>query len=196
MTCTPGDSPSLGAAYPTTHDCPPPAAADIGSVPDGFTLTTGTVVGTAVDQLSQRRVFCGFCRDALSGCFDGDPDPNLCPDPNSTCASPGSPDACCTGSGTGACVRTLFACTADAQCPAAYPDCQQRNPGAFGPGGFLVKTITEIGVPGACLANGNPQTLTLAGLYCYPPSFMSTVDAVADFPGPGAVSLPGVMRLQ
>src|SRR5262249_9893493 len=38
--CTPGDS-ALGAASPTSHDCPPASGAFIGSLPIPFALTNG-----------------------------------------------------------------------------------------------------------------------------------------------------------
>ena len=37
--CTPGDSASLGSAYPTSHDCPPASGAFIGSLPIPFALS-------------------------------------------------------------------------------------------------------------------------------------------------------------
>ncbi len=79
QTCQPGSSGSaqLGPAFPTSHDCPPPPSKDIGGLPIGFNLSTGTVRWTGVPfgpAVSQARGFCGFCRDADdTGCFEGDP---------------------------------------------------------------------------------------------------------------------------
>jgi len=63
LACTPADSASLGDAYPTTHDCPPPAEKFLGTLPIAFQLTTGTASRRAVDNLpAQPNMFCGFCR--------------------------------------------------------------------------------------------------------------------------------------
>src|SRR5207249_406463 len=102
MACTPADSVvgTLGA-FPTTHDCPPPVAMDIGGLPIAFALSTATKTDTgqtlagpnsqctangvpfvcctgagAGTCTAMQRVFCGFCRDidaAGTGCFEGDP---------------------------------------------------------------------------------------------------------------------------
>jgi hypothetical protein len=60
--CTPGTS-ALNAAYPTSHDCPPPESVFIGSLPIPFALSTGTQRKTAANLPAQPRVFCGFCFD-------------------------------------------------------------------------------------------------------------------------------------
>ena len=151
MACTPADS-AQNASFPTTHDCPPPAALDIGGLPIAFALTTGTKSVTAVNDPAsgQNNVFCGFCRDRNSGtqtgCFAGDQTP--------ACPTPLEPSP--------------IACTSNTGCPAAYPDCVQRNPGAFA---------------------------TLVSIFCIQPTFNATVDAAGDLPGPGAVSLPGTAQL-
>src|SRR5436309_2948450 len=86
LACTPADSVigTLGD-FPTTHDCPPPVAMDIGGLPIAFALTTGTKSVTGVNNTAsgQNNVFCGFCRDVNnlgSGCFAGDQTP-ACPAP-------------------------------------------------------------------------------------------------------------------
>ena len=71
--CTPGDSASLGDAYPTSHDCPPPAGAFIGSLPIPFALSTGTQMKTSQDFSAQPFVFCGFCGKPTSPSFQGPP---------------------------------------------------------------------------------------------------------------------------
>src|SRR5436309_7539488 len=111
--CEPGSG-SLGAPYPTSHDCPPPGfpvgtltGQPIGMLPIPFALTTGISSKTAVASGTEQRVFCGFCRDqANTGCFEGDPS-NGCPhnDPNSTCTAASAPLPCCTGAGTGTCQK-------------------------------------------------------------------------------------------
>src|SRR6266403_1782390 len=134
----PADSPQ-NASFPTTHDCPPPAALDIGGLPIAFDLTTA-------------------------------------------CPTPLSPSA--------------IACTSNTACPAAYPDCVQRNPGAFGPVGGGAHTITETGAPAAGdLTDGMGHPSTLVSIFCIQPTFNATVDAAGDLPGPGAVSLFGTAQL-
>src|SRR6185503_4518128 len=68
--CTPEDSAGLGAAYPTSHDCPPPpgplGSAYIGALPIPFNLTTDPTGTTPAahklaTQMNFQEVFCGFC---------------------------------------------------------------------------------------------------------------------------------------
>jgi hypothetical protein len=177
MACTPADS-ALNEAFPTTHDCPPPPAMDIGGLPIAFALTTGTMTKTAVNNTAsgQNNVFCGFCRDLNNlgtGCFAGDQTPT-CPDPK-----PASP----------------VSCSVNADCPAAYPDCVQRNPGAFGPAGGGAHTITETGSPAGNMTDGAGHASTLVSIFCIGPTFNPTVDAAGDLPAPGAVSLSGTAQL-
>jgi len=83
------------------------------------------------------------------------------------------------------------ACTADSQCTTApFTRCRQRTSGAFAQG--PARTITETGsASGACISDGAPHDTTLVSVFCIPPAFNATVDAAADLPGPGAVSLVG-----
>ncbi len=203
LACTPADS-ALSQSFPTTHDCPPPAVNDIGGLPIAFALTTGTTSKTAQAISGQLNVFCGFCRDinaAGTGCFEGDSAPG-CP-ANSGCIGAGNPFNCCTGVGAGSCDQTApkpcfigsgspTACT-DGN--GAWPDCQQRNPGAFGPAGGGARTITETGAPAGTLSDGAGHASTLVSIFCIQPTFNATVDAAGDLPGPGAVSLPGTAQL-
>ncbi|TMB04150.1 MAG: hypothetical protein E6J57_02120 [Deltaproteobacteria bacterium] len=179
LACTPADSVigTLGT-FPTTHDCPPPVAMDIGGLPIAFDLTTGTKSVTAVNNTAsgQNNVFCGFCRDINNlgtGCFAGDPNA-ACPTPN-----PSAP----------------VACTSNAGCPAEYPDCVQRSAGAFGPAGGGAHTINETGTPAGNMTDGAGHASTLVSIFCIQPTFNATVDAAGDLPGPGAVSLFGTAQL-
>jgi hypothetical protein len=52
-------------------------------------------------------------------------------------------------------------------------------------------TITENGAPGGLITNGSPAAATLASVFCIAATGNGLVDASADLPGPGAVSLPG-----
>jgi hypothetical protein len=176
LSCHP-DTSVLNAAYPTSHDCPPPpgplGANYIGALPIPFNLTTGTQTSTANNTgLAGQEVFCGFCGSAFGPTFHNPP---------VACAN----DAACTGvtgcPGTVACNR-----------------CKQRDSGAFNlgpaPGTEHVLSITGASA-GACLADGAPHAATLASAFCIPPAYNATVDANGDLPGPGVVSLPGNSQL-
>jgi hypothetical protein len=176
LACHP-DTSALNAAYPTSHDCPPPpgplGSNYIGALPIPFNLTTGTQTSTANNtNLTGQEVFCGFCGAAFSPTFHNPPVP---------CAN----DAACTGvtgcPGTVACSR-----------------CKQRDSGAFnlGPAPGTEHVISVTGsAAGQCLADGAPHAATLVSAFCIPPAFNATVDANGDLPGPGAVSLPGQSQL-
>ncbi|HLY37109.1 MAG TPA: hypothetical protein VKU61_03680 [Candidatus Binatia bacterium] len=69
---------------------------------------------------------------------------------------------------------------------------RQRTPGAFGgPAGG----IREMGAP---LLSQIPNVFatTLAGVFCVPPTGNFLIDALADLPGPGAVSIPGTAAVE
>jgi len=183
--CTPADSATLGTtnSFPTSLDCPPPPANDIGGLPIAFDLTTGTTSKTAVNNptSAQNNVFCGYCRDGFTGptgtgCFAGD-QAVTCPAPR-----PAAPIACTPA-------------TQATDCPAEYPDCVERSGGAFGPGGIGARTITENGAPAGNLTDGAGHASTLGSIFCIQPTFTATVDVVGDLPGPGAVTLSGTAQL-
>ena len=58
-------------------------------------------------------------------------------------------------------------------------------------GSAACRTITENGSPAGLLTNGSPAAATLASVFCIAATGNGLVDASADLPGPGAVSLPG-----
>jgi hypothetical protein len=182
MACTAADSATLGTtnSFPTSQDCPPDPGLFIGGLPIAFDLVTGSKTLTATNNTAsgQNNVFCGYCKDGnngtSTGCFAGDP--NLaCPAPR-----PAGP----------------VACSSNATCPAEYPDCTQRNAGAFGPAGGGAHTITEMGSPAGDMRDGAAHASTLASIFCIQPTFNATVDAAGDLPGPGAVTLSGTAQLQ
>ncbi|HXL16144.1 MAG TPA: hypothetical protein VN961_01340, partial [Streptosporangiaceae bacterium] len=203
VACTPADS-VVGtlSVFPTSHDCPPPPLMDIGGLPIAFALTTGTKTVTAQALSGQPRVFCGFCRDvnaAGTNCFEGDPDTSPpvagCPK-NSLCTGSMLPFNCCTGSGTGSCDQAAKPCTSASQCTdgnGTWPDCQQKNPGAFS--SSTANTISETGAPSGDLTDGAGHASVLVSTFCIGPTFNKTVDNAGDLPGPGAVSLPGTAQL-
>jgi hypothetical protein len=155
----------LGAAYPTSHDCPPPPAAFIGTLAVPLTLATGGGSLTAADTdgpAGQANVFCGFCR------------------------RPGAPNDF---------ESPPRRCTSNDGCTASpFTLCQQRSPGAFRLGmASYVSAFGR--APDACLTDGMPHAMTLGAAFCVPPSDNPLVDGALDLPGPGAVSLPGTAQL-
>jgi hypothetical protein len=201
--CVPGST-LTGVSHPTSHDCPPPDPY-IGSLPIPFNLGTGTQTKTATDFLAMNQVFCGFCGrssgsqpyDFRGVCTGGTEDGKTC---NSGVCANCVTTAACVAAG-GSCAPT--ACTADADCSSftagcgntsisACNRCRQRTSGAFGAG--QAQTITENGSPADGVGT-DPRPATLVSVFCIPPSFNGTVDANGDLPGPGAVSLPGKVRL-
>jgi hypothetical protein len=85
-------------------------------------------------------------------------------------------------------------CTSDAPCTNGdFPDCRQRNGGAFAKGS--ARTITETGAPGGELRDLAPHASTLVSVFCIPPTFNGAIDATTDLPSAGAVSFPGALRL-
>jgi hypothetical protein len=179
MACTPANTDANGVngmdpSYPTSHDCPPLAAYNIGSIPIGLSLESDTVSWTgtfATNPTSigtsgvQRRVFCGYCRSPSSGSFKV---------PFQQCWENGPVGPACTAP-TGV--------------------CQQRSEGAFGPGGGALKTIVATGSAASNVLDGSPHDQTMAGLFCIPPTNDPTVNASADLPGPAAATLHGMRRL-
>jgi hypothetical protein len=180
--CTPGTNigPSTGdLGYPTSHDCPPTASLNIGTLPVAFSLSSGIVTWsgtTATNDASttaadQPRIFAGYCRDRVlpgaSGAFQN---------PAKQCWQNGMAvgTACGTGGST-------------------FESCQQRTEGAFGPNGGANRTITVIGNAMSILSG--PSQATLVSVFAIAPTFDPTVDAAGDLPGPGAVSLVGTASL-
>jgi len=136
----------------------------------------------------------------------------ICDISNSGCTALHTPWQCCTAAGAGTCDTnpyavcsiagvTSFGCTdGNASSPqngqGAWPDCEQRDAGAFGPAGGGVKTINETGAPAGNLTNGLGHASTLVSRFCIPPTFNPTVDSAGDLPAPGAVALPGTAQLK
>jgi len=178
MSCT-ADTSNLGGnpAYPTSHDCPPDPMFNIGTLPVNFGLSTGTVTWTGRNATNdtggtqgvQGRVFSGFCRDTNgTGAFQG--------------TTPATAKECWRN---GVAIGTA--------CAEPFETCEQRNNGAFGPGGGANRTILAIGASNGLL--GGPAAGTLVSIFTIRPTFDATVDAAGDLPGPGAVALPGTATL-
>ena len=88
----------------------------------------------------------------------------------------------------------LHLCTSDADCTTPnYASCEQRDQAAFHQG--TATNISEMGVPAGDMTDGAAHASTLVSVFCIPPTFNGAIDAAADLPGPGAVSLPGHAQL-
>jgi hypothetical protein len=140
---------------------------EIGGLRGEGVLTTGTATSTAAASGTQRRVFCGFCRDADdSGRFQNPP------------------------------VKCFENGIVVATCAQPFESCEQANNGAFGPGGGGASSVILTGTPPVGdLTDGVPHPGTLVSLFCIPPSFHPTVDNTGDLPGPGAIALSGNFQL-
>ena len=89
------------------------------------------------------------------------------------------------------------ACTSNADCAtfSGFTSCGQHTAGAFTAAGFA-RTITMNGADAGALMTGGPaKPQTLVSVFCIPPSYNAIVDAAADLPGPGTVSLPVMSQL-
>lgn len=113
MACQPATTDLSGnPAYPTSHDCPPNSMLSVGTLPIGFTFTTGSISWTGTEatndtqvEVDQPRLFSGYCRDA-----DG---PALFQAPAEDCWENGM--------------------AVGPPCAGVYETCEQRSTGAFGP---------------------------------------------------------------
>lgn len=192
MSCTPASTNQGGTAlgYPTSHDCPPEPSLLIGTIPNNLRPTTGTVTWTATPATNdsgstastQTRVFAGYCRDvALPGgtsSFDLDPNPGPFDTLFQQCWENGMAlGPPCSEALNGA------------------ESCEQRDHGAFGPGGGAVRTITVTGSPAGPVVDGAPHAQKLVTNFAVPPTFDATVDAAANLPGPGTLALTGQTEL-
>jgi len=186
--CTPdGGLNVAGAQFPTSHDCTVSTVVLVGDLPVPFLLTTGTSTDTATATGTLQRSFCGHCRNSGTGAFG-------------ICTAGTNNGMACTitnDCGVGG-VCEAKPCEADADCagdPVGRTSCEQRNNGAFGPGGGANMTITEVGTPAGDLGDQNAHPGTMVSVFCIPPSFNPIIDPNADIPGPGAVSLPGTFDI-
>ena len=188
--CTPDGGLNVpGNQFPTSHDCLVSTLVLVGDLPVPFLLTTGTSTDTATATGTLQRSFCGYCRDA-----DGPGGFGICTGGtgNGMSCALSSPDC-----GGGTCGNAV-PCEANSDCatdPASRESCEQRNNGAFGPGGGANMTITEVGTPGGDLGDQNGHPGTMVSVFCIPPSFNPIIDPNADIPGPGAVALPGTFDI-
>jgi len=188
LACTPGDSIPNGD-YPTSHDCPAPSSLNIGALPIGFVLDTGTVTRTAADLTDQANVFCGFCKNKTLNTFARKCN-GLASGATCSCAI-GTPCGTCSGA---PCLPVP--CTANADCSTVtgFVSCGQRTAGAF-TSLDTARTISETGAAaGALTTGGAAKPAKLVSIFCIPLTFNSLVDSAADLPGPGAVALQGTAQ--
>jgi hypothetical protein len=164
VACVPGSS-DLGDPYPTSADCPPPAADFLGNLAIGFNLSTTAQTLTAADLPDQTNVFCGFCA-TLAGVFEN---------PAHACTSNAE---CTTGSFTRCRQRNPGAFATD-----------------LVTGQTARSIVADGSEPGLCMGDGVARDTTLVSLFCVPPVFNGIVDGSADLPGPGGVALKGQSQL-
>ncbi len=69
----------------------------------------------------------------------------------------------------------------------------QKTAGAFALG--TAQCIKTVGSPAGDLTDGQPHSAIIAAAFCIPTTTNSTIDGVADLPGPGLTSLPGMAQL-
>ena len=70
----------------------------------------------------------------------------------------------------------------------------QTHAGVFGRAN--AQCFTETGSPAGDLTDGMPHAATEGTVFCIPQTANQTVNLVADLPGPGATSLPGMAQLR
>ena len=157
--CAPGSATLDSDQHPTSHDCPVPETAKLGVLDVALKLSTSGASVTAVASGTQQRVFCGFCRNPMTGRFK----------------RPGTP------------------CESDTDCSTPYEACEQRAQGAFR--NASASAISLAGSPAGPLIDFGPHAVTLASVFCVPPSDGALIDGLADLPGPGALALRGTLQL-
>ena len=72
---------------------------------------------------------------------------------------------------------------------------QQAAPGCFGGDATHCTSIMESGAPAGPLTVGSPVTVTLASVFCVPKAGNILIDGASSLPGPGALSITGVLTL-
>jgi cysteine-rich repeat protein len=165
---------------PESSDC----LAEVAPVNVRFDVELST---TGATRTSASATFCGFCRDAdvsnsYGICRGGLNEGGVCAN-SDNCANGGT----CTD---------VQPCNDDTGCAQPRESCRQRNLGAFGTLGNASATIINAtGSPAGDLRDGAAHRAILGGVWCIPPGLDDTADAVADLPGPAAISLPLDLRL-
>jgi hypothetical protein len=145
----------------------------------------------------------GYTRDCPTGgvgtvatpCPAAQPGNGNCCSPASSCNCPCTAGGgnCCDGSHVGAISVTLspLGTTGASATNASGVFCtSQAHAGCFG--SAACRTINETGSSGGTLLTNVTSNATLASVFCIPATGNGLVDASADLPGPGAVSLPGI----
>src|SRR5262245_40802554 len=161
--------------------CPKCSATGTPSSPGTGTCDRGPRAGMACTTTSST----GYTRDCLTGGADG----------THPCTPGGG--ACLDGSHVGGIhvsLSPLTTGTASKTDPGGNFCPGQSNTGGhmFGCfGSTACRTITENGAPAGAITAGTPASATLAAVFCIGATGTGPVAASADWPGPGAVSLPG-----
>ncbi|MCI0686194.1 MAG: hypothetical protein L0Y54_02990, partial [Sporichthyaceae bacterium] len=134
----------------------------------------------------------GLTRDCLTG--GSSPASNCGPAGDQPCTCEPGGSFCLDGSHVGPINVNLSPLTtgtaSDTDADGLFcPDQGPAQVGCFG--STACRTITENGVPAGTITPGTPATATLASVFCIAATGNGLVDASANLPGPGAVSLPG-----
>jgi hypothetical protein len=173
--------------------CPKCSATGSPSSPGTGTCDRGPRAGMACTTTSST----GVTRDCPTGGVGSPATP--CPGGpgNGGCAADACPCTngggnCCDGSHVGPIAVTLSPLTtgtASKTDPGGLLCTPQAHAGCFG--STACRTITENGSPAGAVSPSTPAAATLASVFCISATGNGLVDASADLPGPGAVSLPG-----
>jgi hypothetical protein len=160
--------------------CPKCSATGTPSSPGTGTCDRGPRAGLACTTTSST----GMTRD----CPTGGANP-----PTQPCTPGGG--ACIDGSHVGVISVNLSPLTTGSASdtdPAGIfcPGQPATQPGCFG--APTCRTITENGAPAGPVSSGTPTSVTLASVFCIAATSNGLVNASADLPGPGAISLPGL----
>ena len=70
----------------------------------------------------------------------------------------------------------------------------QKTAGAFAVTG--VQCVKTVGQPAGDLSDGMPHSAIIAAAFCIPTTTNTTIDGVADLPGPGLIDLPGMAQIR
>jgi len=203
--CPGGDCVPGCTNYPTSLDCPPHPAVDLGGLLVTLNLNTeGTGAYKNTVEANAEGEFCGWCRDIAgdgSLCFEGDPDANsgdrLCPDSAVIACKPYTYWHSGQNPADIAACHDATPCRTDADCTAPYETCTQRNPGAYRDATIRNMSYDEGARPVGDLTDGawHSGSIMVTNI-CIPPTFDGTKDGASCLPGPGGVSILAESRLQ
>ena len=178
--------------------CPKCSAGGTPSSPGTGTCDRGPRAGMACTSTNST----GYTRDCPTGGVGDATTP--CPPPGNPVCTPSHTTNCpCTVGGGNCCdgshigpIHVNLSPLTTGKANSSHADgifCpgQRQAPHAGCFGKSTCTSITENGVAAGAVTLGVPANATLASVFCIAATGNGTVDASADLPGPGAVSLPG-----